>query len=293
MTWFDLADNTPDSAVTKLTGTFIESSITITAVIPSIGPFTCRTYFEGPKFTPPDHIVIATDAPLYTYNWNTTLLSVQDNRVLDCHSLLQQDPNLPSGVYDITLPFPTRVIQAYCDMDTAGGGWTVFQRRMDGSNTFYRLWQEYVNGFGVLTGEFWLGNDNIAAITGDDQYVLRVDMRDWVGAVSYAEYDDFTISPASDNYRLSSVGNFSGPAGDSLEYHRGKQFTTPDQDNDDWLDGSCSDEYRGGWWYGSCFAANLNGEYNGTDGQAIRWTSWDDTDYSLRFTEMKIRPVTF
>ena len=32
----------------------------------------------------------------------------------------------------------------------------VFQRRMDGSENFYRSWAEYASGFGDIHGEHWL-----------------------------------------------------------------------------------------------------------------------------------------
>ena len=58
------------------------------------------------------------------------------------------------------------------------------------------------------------GNDNLyELLSNDKQYVLRFDLRASEGNVSYAEYDDFKVLSAADNYNLASVGNYSGDAG--------------------------------------------------------------------------------
>ncbi len=70
-----------------------------------------------------------------------------------------------------------RPLEVYCDMETDGGGWLVFQRRMDGRTDFWRDWAEYAGGFGNISGEFWLGNEVLHSLTQAGDYSMRVDLR--------------------------------------------------------------------------------------------------------------------
>ena len=97
-----------------------------------------------------------------------------------------------------------------CDQTTAGGGWTVFQKRFDGSVDFYLNWSDYKHGFGNLSGELWLGNDKIHRLTSDiNNKRLRVDLEDFEGNTAYAEYDMFGAMSENDKYKLI-LGNYSG-----------------------------------------------------------------------------------
>ena len=101
------------------------------------------------------------------------------------------------------------IFNVLCDMTTSGGGWTVFQRRLDGSVDFYRGWQDYKHGFGHLKGEFWLGLDKIHRITTAAQNELRIDMEDTSGNKKYAEYDLFAVTSEQQKYQLS-LGTYAG-----------------------------------------------------------------------------------
>ena len=84
-------------------------------------------------------------------------------------------------------------------------------------------------------------------------------------------------------------------AGDSMSYSNGQSFSTTDQDNDSYGSGSCSVDYNGAWWYNACHEANLNGLYlNGEHASyadGINWKTWKGYNYSIRFTEIKMRPL--
>ena len=97
----------------------------------------------------------------------------------------------------------------FCDQTTAGGGWTVFQKRLDGSVDFFLNWTDYKVGFGDPKGEFWLGLDKIHRLTSDNNSMLRVDLEDFEGNTSYAEYSMFGVMSENDKYKLI-LGNYSG-----------------------------------------------------------------------------------
>ena len=155
----------------------------------------------------------------------------------DCKNTSTQGQTT-SGVYTIQ-PDDQPAFQAYCDMETDGGGWTVFQRRMDGSVDFYHNWTDYQQGFGNLSGEFWLGLDRIHRMTSTGTQ-LWVDLQDFEGNSAYAQYTTFSVGDSASKYNLSLSG-YNGTAGDSLtsaanmRNHSGYQFSTIDKDNTDAL----------------------------------------------------------
>jgi hypothetical protein len=94
-------------------------------------------------------------------------------------------------------------------MKSSGGGWTVFQRRFNGSVDFYRNWTDYKSGFGDLSGDFWLGLDMIHRMSNNIENVLRIEMEDFEGERRYAEYRLFQVLNECEQYKLI-IGNYSG-----------------------------------------------------------------------------------
>ncbi|XP_054475496.1 fibroleukin-like [Anoplopoma fimbria] len=225
----------------------------------------------------------------------------------DCSDHLLRG-GLKSGVYLVTPDLRSRSFPVLCDMELDGGGWTLLQRRHDGSVRFNRTWAEYRSGFGELDGgEFWLGNNMIHLLTRDRDMVLRVELEDFGGVMEYAEYEQFSVASERLRYRLS-VGRYSGTAGDSLRFsktydHNNRAFTTPDRDHDRYPSGNCGAYYSSGWWFDACMAANLNGRYYVGSYKGVRdgifWGTWHSisTEYyptndrqSFKTVRMMIRP---
>uniref|UniRef100_A0A4Q8K2K2 U49-Liphistoxin-Lsp1a_1 n=1 Tax=Liphistius sp. SGP-2016 TaxID=1905180 RepID=A0A4Q8K2K2_9ARAC len=219
---------------------------------------------------------------------------------MDCEELLQCGHNI-SGVYNI---WPrNRIIEGkvevYCDMTTDGGGWTLIQRRGDFKRPrdyFFKDWESYKRGFGDVAKDFWLGNDNIFAISNQRKYSIRFDLRDVEGNARYALYDQFWIENEELKYRLY-IQDYSGDVNDSMiQWHHNQKFSTKDNDNDN-NDAHCAQMYKGAWWYNNCHASNLNGHYyrgkHDSYADGVVWYGWKGHHESLDTTEMKIRPKNF
>ncbi|KAK0065281.1 BpsFReD21.3, partial [Biomphalaria pfeifferi] len=137
-------------------------------------------------------------------------------------------------------------LKVMCDTKTDGGGWIIFQRRINGKVDFYRGWKEYRDGFGDYNiGEFYLGNENIFKLTSTGQYDLRIDL-EFNSKKYFAQYKDFKILSETEKYKLQ-IGDYSGNAGDSLSGHNNMFFSTFDRDNDVDRDINCAEDRSGAW----------------------------------------------
>uniref|UniRef100_A0A8C7Y342 Fibrinogen like 1B n=1 Tax=Oryzias sinensis TaxID=183150 RepID=A0A8C7Y342_9TELE len=253
-------------------------------------------------------------------NLNNSLDKTQMDRLPVAGNLIVHDTDCseifdrlrpPSGFYRIRPKLHQEPFLVYCDMED-GGGWTVFQRRRQGRVDFNRDWVDYRDGFGdfkLWNDEFWLGNEHIHSLLLEGRNLVKIDLMDWDGHKNHAYYENFRITNEADKYRLQ-YGRYSGKAGDALTGVGGMveqwssclnsmQFSTRDQDNDRFLQGSCAQENEGGWWFNRCHAANLNGKfyqkgkYKAQYDNGVVWGTWKGLWYSLRHTTMKVRPLLF
>ncbi|GBM78460.1 Techylectin-5A [Araneus ventricosus] len=144
----------------------------------------------------------------------------KEHKSKDCSEILATGQST-SGVYKVWIkgPFPiSQPLDVFCDMDSEGGGWTVIQRRGEfpEQQDFNQGWETYKSGFGKLTEEFWLGNENIYALTNQGEYEVRFDLVDDKEERRYAVYDSFRIDDENSSYSLH-IRNYSGDAGKVAE----------------------------------------------------------------------------
>jgi len=201
--------------------------------------------------------------------------------ITDCKDIYDAG-NTTNGVYTIT-PQSGLSFDVFCDMDD--GGWIVVQNRYNGHENFIRTWSEYINGFGDLNSEFWIGLDKIYNLTNSKSRSVKFDLQTTNGVWINGTYGTFYIESELMNYELH-VSNFTSGNLDSYSftYNNGKSFYTYDHDNVD----TCATRRYGGWWYGDCTYLNINGKYgvqNDESGMIEHHSGYNN----LQATKMKIR----
>ncbi|XP_077413351.1 angiopoietin-related protein 4 [Vanacampus margaritifer] len=216
----------------------------------------------------------------------------------DCHELFLRGETT-SGVYTIQ-PDNTEAFRVFCEM-TADGGWTVVQKRQDGSVDFDQLWSAYEKGFGSLNGEFWLGLEKMYSIAKNGGYILQIKLSDWAGDTASIRLP-FRLGGDETQYslRIQEVGTFS-PLERALgsDAASGLPFSTRDHDNDHKKDANCAKHLSGGWWFSSCGQSNLNGRFFQSPPpkqrhqrkQGIFWKTWRGRYYPLKSSAMMIAPA--
>ncbi|XP_044762095.1 protein scabrous isoform X1 [Coccinella septempunctata] len=184
----------------------------------------------------------------------------------------------PNGIYLIS-PSDGEPILAYCE-----DGWTIIQRRYDGSVDFNKNWNDYSNGFGSATSEHWIGNRNIHHLTRANCSRLQINMKDIYGKYWQANYDDFKVLDYSNGFKLI-VNKYHGNASDALDYQNNMEFSTVDNDRDI-SNTHCASNYEGGWWFSHCQHANLNGRYN----LGLTWFDSSRNEWiAISNSEMRVR----
>ncbi|GBM32119.1 Techylectin-5A [Araneus ventricosus] len=214
-------------------------------------------------------------------------------KAADCSEILENGER-KSGEYTIWPSHPNflgKELKVFCDMETDGGGWTVIQRRGDFPNKvdFYRNWSDYKHGFGNISEEFWLGNDNIFALTNQGNCTVRFDMKSVDKEYRFATYSDFRIEDEKAGYKLH-YGDYEGTAGDGIKEIKNMEFSTKDKKYEKSNTG-CPSMRLSGWWFNNCGSSNPNG-LNIADGkQDQKYMNWRPfTKYSaLLSIEIKIR----
>ncbi|KAG8429839.1 hypothetical protein GDO86_019080 [Hymenochirus boettgeri] len=203
----------------------------------------------------------------------------------DCDELFQLG-HTESGLYVIRPEgSPKLVVQCYmydCN------GWTVIQRNSHNTEiTWSTVWTSYKYGFGNIESDHWLGNKYINLLTTQKLNKVRIILTDSNGQTRFAEYDTFHVKEENDQYRLR-LGAYSGDAGDSMSssslknLHDNMRFSTHDGDHDRNHNVECADDFGGGWWYDSCYDAQLNRK-------GIHWKT--HCDHNCKSSLIVIKPV--
>ena len=180
----------------------------------------------------------------------------------DCKEVYQRGCT-QDGVYTIDPHCPNqKPFKVYCNNQ-----YTVFQRRMDGSENFTRGWADYVLGFSSVWGEQWLGLEKIHCLTIQELPELKWELT-WLISEEIRNTPTTTslwsgMLLVSTSYKLQVTGELWETAYFmAVVYTTSMEWHSPhDRDNDLNIGGNCAQHRKGGWWYNFCMLSQLNGIY--------------------------------
>lgn len=182
-----------------------------------------------------------------------------------------------NGVYGVPIVGENNTYQTIsCEMSLLGGGWTVIQRRTDGSVSFDKTWIRYKQGFGNHVGNLWYGNERIHKLTWWNNNDILFELHLLDGRQFYPMYDEFKVGDEASDYTLTVGNRVETDYGDTADYNRYQNFEYQNQkrfSTKDRKTSSCSDKYSGGWWFNNCYKVYLNGIYGENSNHGICWDS--------------------
>ncbi|XP_046361041.1 fibroleukin-like [Haliotis rufescens] len=156
-------------------------------------------------------------------------------------------------------------IEVHCLM--MYGGRTLIMTQTSGNENFTRTWEEYKMGFGSLSGDHWLGNDNVHYITSGRRQYLVIELRtpgaDHFNQLAQRIYEDFRVGPEVDDYKMIFSSNYPNiewvqhPA-ESLVSDT--PFSTPDVDHS-----GAAGVTKSGFWFTNPPECNPTGRLKPTD----------------------------